>query len=65
MQELTWISEHQKEIERYAGKWIALTEKGVVAFGNSIQEVKSKLKKKKIEALIMKVPRKDEEMSVL
>lgn len=68
MNQLDWMSSHPQEVERYSGKWVAVTEKGIVAAGDSISEVKTELKKKGIQfedIMIMKVPRKDEEMSIL
>ena len=64
MQELEWLSLHPKEVEKYSGKWIALTNKGIVAAGDSVREVTSILREKGIKAMVMKVPRKDEEMLV-
>ena len=68
MNELEWLSSHPKEAEKYSGKWIALTDKGIVASADSASEVEELLKKKDISiggVMIMKVPRKDEEMSIL
>ena len=68
MNELEWLSSHPKEAEKNGGKWIALTSKGIVASADSASEVEALLKKKGItigEVMLMKVPRKDEEMSIL
>ena len=68
MNELEWLSSHPEQIEKYSGKWIAVTNKGVVASADSASEVESLLKKKDISldgVMVMKVPRKDEEMSIL
>ena len=68
MQELEWMSSHPKEVERYGGKWVAVGAGGIVAAGNSVTEVEAILKKKSItweNVLLMKVPRKDEELSIL
>ncbi len=68
MQELEWMSSHPKEVERYSGKWVAVSHSGVVAAGNSVSEVEATLKKKGVaweKVLLMKVPRKDEELSIL
>ncbi|OGX07128.1 MAG: hypothetical protein A2Z88_00105 [Omnitrophica WOR_2 bacterium GWA2_47_8] len=46
MQELDWLSSHSEEVEKYSGKWVAVTPQGIVAFGDSADEVESKLKKK-------------------
>ena len=68
MNELEWLSSHPEEIEKYSGKWIAITNKGVIVSADSTSEVESLLKKKNISldgVMAMKVPRKDEEMSIL
>ena len=68
MNELEWLSSHPKEAEENSGKWVAVTEKGIVASGESLSEVESSLKKKGLslkEVMVMKMPRKDEEMSIL
>jgi hypothetical protein len=59
------MSSHPEEVEKYSGKWVAVTEKGIVASGDSVSEVTAILRKKRIKAMVMKVPRKDEEMSIL
>mgnify|MGYP001606150977 FL=1 len=68
MHEPEWMSSHPKEVEKYSGKWVAVTDKGIVASGDSVSEVETNLKKKGMtwdEVMLMKVPRKDEEMSIL
>ena len=68
MNELEWLSSHPEEMERHSGKWIAVTDGGVAASADSASEVEALLKKKEIsldEVMVMKVPRKDEEMSIL
>lgn len=68
MQELEWLSSHPKEVEKYSGKWIAVKEDGIVSSGDSVSEVEETLKEKGVtwdEVMLMKVPRKDEEMSIL
>ncbi|MCD6094071.1 MAG: hypothetical protein J7J51_04730 [Candidatus Omnitrophica bacterium] len=65
--ELNWISTHQKELEAYAGKWIAVLGNKMIAIGSSTKEVMRIAKKKGIERLplVTKIPRKDERMYVL
>lgn len=68
MNELEWLSSHPEEAEKYSGKWVAVTDKGIVASGESLSEVESSLKSKGMslkEVMVMKMPRKDEEMSIL
>ncbi len=68
MQELEWMSAHPDEVERYSGKWVAINRDGVIAAGNAVSEVEVILRKKGValeKVLMTKVPRKDEEMSIL
>ncbi|MEM5811704.1 MAG: DUF5678 domain-containing protein [Candidatus Aenigmatarchaeota archaeon] len=66
MRELLWISKHQKEMKKYSGKWVALTDKGLIAAGDSLSEVSEVVKKRGIkDVMFMKIPRKDEDMSIL
>lgn len=68
MQELEWMSSHPKDVEGYSGKWVAVTNNGIVASGDSLSEVSAILKEKGIkldDVMVMKVPRKDEELSIL
>ena len=68
MNELEWLSSHPKETEKHSGRWVAVTDKGIIASAESISEVESLLKKKDIsldKVMVMKVPRRDEEMSIL
>ncbi len=61
---LEWISKHPKEVAKYEGKWVAITKDGIVASGDSIKEIDKELSGKNIkeQPLIMKIPRKDEEL---
>ena len=65
---LDWMSAHPKEVDKYSGKWVAATDDGIVASGDSLPEVRSILSEKGLkldDVMVMKVPRKDEEMSIL
>ena len=67
MQELEWLSLHPKEVEKYSGKRVAVTGNGVIASADSVSEVEAILKKDTVKldrVMLMKVPRKDEEMLV-
>jgi len=65
--ESKWISEHSEIINKQSGKWIAVLKDKIVAVGDSITEIKNTLKEKGIKELplITKIPRRDEEMSIL
>lgn len=67
-EELEWLSEHQDEVERYSGKWIALEAKrGILAWGESVGEVLEAARRKhKVKSpTVFLVPRKDEEAYIL
>lgn len=66
--ESEWISKNPDIVNKYSGKWVAVLEnKGIVASGDTVKEVNKKLLKKNIKELplITKIPRDDEEMSIL
>lgn len=60
--ESIWVSEHQKELAKYAGKWIAVLENKLIASGDSVSEVMQTIEQKGIKhlPLLTMVPRKDE-----
>ncbi len=66
-EELQWLSEHSKEVEKYSGKWIVFTAKhGIVASATSAKDAFNASKTKGIKSpSIFKVPRKDENEFVL
>lgn len=57
-----WVSEHQKELAKYAGKWVAVLKNKLIATGDSINEVMQVVKEKGIKELplVTMIPRKDE-----
>ena len=65
--EVLWISKHQKKLEQYAGKWIAVLGNKLIGTGDSVKEVMSIAKRKGIKELplVTMVPKKDEGMYVL
>lgn len=65
--ESIWVSEHQKELAKYAGKWIAVLNNKLIASGHSLFGVTEAIKRKDIKGLplITMVPRKDEGPYVL
>ena len=66
-QESKWISEHQEMINKYSGRWVAILKNKLVATGDSVEEIKRVLKERHIKELplITKIPRQDEELSIL
>jgi hypothetical protein len=65
-EESIWVSEHRDKLERYSGKWIAVLKNRVIASGDSVSEVMKKAAQKaKALPLVIKVPRKDEDLHVL
>ncbi|MBI2504763.1 MAG: hypothetical protein HYW07_16220 [Candidatus Latescibacteria bacterium] len=66
LEESTWVSEHQDELEKYAGKWIAVWKDQVLASGHSVVEVMEKVAQQTSELpLVVKMPRKGEGPYVL
>lgn len=65
--ESIWVSEHQDELGKYEGKWIAVLKGKLLAVGDSVEAVMKNIKKKNIKELplVIMVPKKDEEMYVL
>jgi len=64
-EELEFITKNPEKIEKFAGKWIAISGNRILAVGVSANEVIKIARKKKKKFLVFKVPRKDEEMYVL
>ncbi len=66
-QEILWLSKHQKEAEKFSGRWIAILKDRIIASGDSVKAVMQEVEKKGIKELplVMKVPRKDEEAYIL
>ena len=44
LQEQKWISSHQKEVEKYRGKWIAVLGGKIIETGGNYGEVFQKIK---------------------
>lgn len=65
--ESIWVSKHQKKLEPYAGKWIAVLDNKLIAAGDSVKAVMAIVKKKGIKKLplVTMVPRKDEGTYIL
>ena len=65
--ELAWVSLHFDELEKYAGKWVAILEDKVIAVGDTVKEVMASVQESGVEEspLVTLVPPKDEEMYVL
>lgn len=66
LEESTWVSEHQDELEQYSGKWIAVLKDRVLASGYTVVEVMEKASHQTSDLpLVIKVPRKGEGPYVL
>lgn len=64
-QESMWVSDHQDEVEQYSGKWIAVFDERIIASDDSVSDVMKKAARKiKSLPLVIKVPRKDEDLYV-
>jgi hypothetical protein len=61
LEESIWISEHQDELEQYAGQWIAVLKDRVIAWGYSVPEVMAKAAQQTSEVPhVVKMPEKGE-----
>lgn len=64
--ELEWISQHQREMEKYSGMWIAVWEDKIVSVGKTAIEVLESAKVKGIDKPHLTIlPRKDEGLYIL
>jgi len=65
-QDMEWISKHQKELEVYRGKWIAVCNNEIVGVGKTAKEALQQGKKRGFhKPHLTMVMRKDEGMYVL
>ena len=64
--ELEWISQHQKEIEKYSWMWVAIWEDKIISVGKTANEALKASREKGIKKPHLTIiPRKDEGMYVL
>jgi len=59
--ELEWLAAHPEEVEKYGGKYIAISKDGILGSGNMAGEALESAKKKYPDAnpAVMLVPRGD------
>ena len=61
LEESTWISEHQDDLEQYCGKWIAVLKDKVIASGDTVSEVMERAAQQTSQLpLVVKMPEKGE-----
>ena len=62
-----WVSRHTSELDKYAGKWLAVLNGKLLATGNSAKQVMEKVKQKGIHELplVIKQPKKSDGWYVL
>ena len=66
IKELRWMSQHQKEIEKHSGMWIAVWEDRIISVGRTAKEVLEESQKKGVKTPhVTIVPRRDEGTYVL
>ncbi len=64
--ELAWVSQHQEDVEKYSGMWIAIWEDKIISVGKTAKEVLQMARERGINAPHLTiVPRRDEGMYVL
>ena len=65
-QDMEWIDKHQKEIDVYSGKWIAVYNNEIVGIGKTAKDALQQSQKKGFQKPhLTMVMRKDEGMYVL
>ena len=62
--ELNWLISHPKAEEKYAGEYIAISEKGIVAHGKDFNKVLKEVENREEKSFIHKVPPTDKELIV-
>ena len=60
-----WLAKNGGSLDEYAGKWVAVTDHGVVSVANSLKELLKNPEVKKLKPLITKIPRPEEAYSLL
>lgn len=55
-QDLEWLCKHQEISQEYRGKYVAIIDEKVAAFGESLQDVISATEKLGVEPLISFIP---------
>ena len=51
-----WLARHWEEVEKFAGKWIAISPTGVVASAASLKELASQKAVDLKKMLVMRIP---------
>ena len=67
MQEHEWLVKHHSEVEKFAGEWVAIVDRSVVAHGKNFQLAR-KVATKKYPGktpMVFYVPKKDEELLIV
>ena len=58
-QDLEWLCKHQEISQEYRGKYVAIIDEKVAAFGESLQDVISATEKLGVEPLISFIPEEE------
>jgi hypothetical protein len=58
-QDLEWLCKHQEISQEYRGKYVAIIDEKVAAFGESLQDVLSATEKMGVEPLISFIPEEE------
>jgi hypothetical protein len=57
LEELVWFQQNRGELAAYQNRWIAILGRGIVAFGDSMREVRDQLRDRNLrDALVLHVP---------
>ena len=60
-----WSVKHSTELDKHAGKWVAISNDGPIAISGTLKELMDKKEVKTLNPFITRIPTKEEILSVL
>ena len=61
-----WLTKHSTEVDKYAGKWIAIAEQKLIAVADTLKELMEKPEVKRIkEPFVMQIPTPEDAYAIL
>lgn len=61
----SWSIKHSTELDKHAGKWVAISNDGLIAVSGTLKELMDKKEVKRLNPLITRIPTKEEILSIL
>jgi hypothetical protein len=61
----SWSVKHSSELDKHAGKWVAISNDGPIAVSGTLKELMDKKDVKRLNPFITRIPTKEEVLSVL